>query len=120
MSAQPSIAAGRAGPARPHRIAPRYLAAFPRRAPLPAARGPFQNAAARAALAAGAGLAAPAIGWRARSRARRETLLVVSESGPKNLDIHGVGTSVPGWGVSGNCYDRLIRNGMKTLEDGKQ
>jgi peptide/nickel transport system substrate-binding protein len=35
-------------------------------------------------------------------------LLIVSESGPNNIDIHGVGTNVPGYEVSWNCYDRLI------------
>jgi len=28
------------------------------------------------------------------------TLLIVSESGPNNLDIHGTGTNVPGYEVS--------------------
>ena len=47
-----------------------------------------------------------------------ETLLIVSESGPNNLDIHGVGTNVPGYEVSWNCYDRLISHEMKTGPDG--
>jgi peptide/nickel transport system substrate-binding protein len=53
-----------------------------------------------------------------RAQARNETLLIVSESGPNNLDIHGVGTNVPGYEVSWNCYDRLITHGMKTLPNG--
>lgn len=68
-------------------------------------------------LAAG-GLAAPAIFSPAKAQARQETLLIVSESGPNNLDIHGVGTNVPGYEVSWNCYDRLISHGMKTNAEG--
>ena len=83
-------------------------------------RRDFLKSASIAALAGSAGVAAPAIWSPSRAQARQETLLVVSESGPNNLDIHGVGTNVPGYEVSWNCYDRLIRNGMKTIEDGKQ
>jgi peptide/nickel transport system substrate-binding protein len=42
-------------------------------------------------------------------------LVIVSESGPNNIDIHGVGTNVPGYEVSWNCYDRLISHEMKTV-----
>src|SRR5271165_4931490 len=71
------------------------------------------------AVAAGAGLpAAPAVWSPARAQARQETLLIVSESGPNNLDIHGVGTNVPGYEVSWNCYDRLISHEMKTNDQG--
>src|SRR3954454_9572907 len=67
------------------------------------------------ALAAGSVLpAAPAVLSPARAQARQETLLIVSESGPNNLDIHGVGTNVPGYEVSWNCYDRLISHEMKS------
>ena len=46
------------------------------------------------ALAAGTALpAAPAIWSPAKAQSRQETLLIVSESGPNNLDIHGVGTT---------------------------
>ncbi|MCK8783494.1 ABC transporter substrate-binding protein [Roseomonas sp. NAR14] len=68
--------------------------------------------------AAGAGLAMPAIWSPARAQSRQETLLIVSESGPNNLDVMGVGTTVPGYEVSWNCYDRLISHEMKTLPDG--
>jgi peptide/nickel transport system substrate-binding protein len=64
-------------------------------------------------LAAGAMVPAPAIWSPAKADARSESLLVVSESGPNNLDIHGVGTNVPGYEVSWNCYDRLISHEMK-------
>ena len=50
------------------------------------------------ALAAGSVLpAAPAIWSSAKAQSRQETLLIVSESGPNNIDIHGVGTNVPGY-----------------------
>ena len=65
-------------------------------------------------VAAGAMVPAPAIWSAARADARSETLLIVSEGGPNNLDIHGVGTNVPGYEVSWNCYDRLISHEMKS------
>jgi peptide/nickel transport system substrate-binding protein len=72
-------------------------------------------------LAAGGSLpTAPAVWSPARAQSRQETLLIVSESGPNNLDIHGVGTNVPGYEVSWNCYDRLISHEMKTLANGEQ
>ncbi|MGB8551163.1 MAG: ABC transporter substrate-binding protein [Xanthobacteraceae bacterium] len=71
------------------------------------------------ALAAGT-VSAPAIFSPARAQGRAETLLIVSESGPNNLDIHGIGTNVPGYEVSWNCYDRLISHEMKTLPNGTQ
>jgi peptide/nickel transport system substrate-binding protein len=70
------------------------------------------------ALAAGGALSTPAI-FSAKAQARNETLLIVSESGPNNLDIHGVGTNVPGYEVSWNCYDRLISHEMKTGPSGQ-
>ena len=65
-------------------------------------------------VAAGAFVPAPAIWSAAKADARSETLLIVSEGGPNNLDIHGVGTNVPGYEVSWNCYDRLITHEMKS------
>ena len=64
--------------------------------------------------AVGAMTPAPAIWSSAKAQARSETLLIVSEGGPNNLDIHGVGTNVPGYEVSWNCYDRLITHEMKS------
>jgi peptide/nickel transport system substrate-binding protein len=64
--------------------------------------------------AAGAMVPAPAIWSAAKADARSETLLIVSEGGPNNLDIHGIGTNVPGYEVSWNCYDRLISHEMKS------
>src|SRR5712672_3831835 len=69
------------------------------------------------AAVAGA-VTAPAIWSAAKADARSETLLIVSEGGPNNLDIHGVGTNVPGYEVSWNCYDRLISHEMKTGANG--
>ena len=70
------------------------------------------------ALTAASAVSAPAIWSPAKAQSRQETLLIVSESGPNNLDIHGVGTNVPGYEVSWNCYDRLISHEMKTLPNG--
>src|SRR5471032_3301050 len=65
-------------------------------------------------VASGAMVPAPAIWSAAKADARSETLLIVSEGGPNNLDIHGIGTNVPGYEVSWNCYDRLISHEMKS------
>ncbi|MEQ1868095.1 MAG: ABC transporter substrate-binding protein, partial [Micropepsaceae bacterium] len=68
-----------------------------------------------ASAASAAGVVAPAVWSPARSQSRQETLLIISESGPNNIDIHGVGTNVPGYEVAWNCYDRLISHEMKTV-----
>lgn len=49
---------------------------------------------------------------------RQDTLLVVVESGPNSLDIHGLGANRPSYGASWNSYDRLLTYGVKTLADG--
>src|SRR5262245_19970420 len=64
---------------------------------------------------AGSVLPLPAVWSSGKAQLRSEILLIVSESGPNNLDIHGVGTNVPGYVVSWNCYDRLISHEMKTV-----
>jgi len=69
-------------------------------------------------LAIGATFPLPAIWSPARADARSETLLVVTEGGPNNLDIHGVGTNRPGYETSWNCYDRLISHETRALPDG--
>ena len=71
------------------------------------------------ALAASTAVSAPTVFSPAKAQSRQETLLIVSESGPNNLDIHGVGTNVPGYEVSWNCYDRLISHEMKTGPNGQ-
>ena len=58
-------------------------------------------------------LAAPAL-----AQSRNETLIVVVESGPNSMDIHGVGTNRPAYQASWNLYDRLMTFGIKTLPDG--
>ena len=73
----------------------------------------------KSTAAAGAAVTAPAVFSPAKAQARNETLLIVSESGPNNIDIHGVGTNVPGYEVSWNCYDRLISHEMKTGPNGQ-
>ncbi len=70
-----------------------------------------------AALAAGTAISGPAI-WSAKAASRKETLLLVTENGPNNLDIHGLGTNRPGYEASWNCYDRLVTHEKKTLSDG--
>ncbi len=73
------------------------------------------------ALAAGTVLpATPAVMTSASAQARKETLLLVTENGPNNLDIHGVGTNRPGYEASWNCYDRLMSHGVKKLADGSE
>ncbi len=72
------------------------------------------------ALAAGSALPAPAIWSAAKAQSRQETLLFVTESGPNNFDIHGVGTNRPGYEVSWNCYDRLMTHDKQTLADGTE
>jgi peptide/nickel transport system substrate-binding protein len=58
-------------------------------------------------------LTAPAI-----AQSRNETLIVVVESGPNSMDIHGVGANRPAYQASWNLYDRLMTFGVKTLPDG--
>src|SRR6195952_367373 len=72
------------------------------------------------ALTASGMIAAPAVWSPAKAQSRQETLLIVSESGPNNLDIQGIGTNVPGYEASWNCYDRLISHEMKTMPNGTQ
>ena len=67
------------------------------------------------ALAATAAVSGPSVISSAKTQSRKETMLIVSESGPNNIDIHGVGTNVPGYEVSWNCYDRLISHEMKDV-----
>ena len=80
----------------------------------------FLKSASATAVATASSVAAPAV-WssaEAQAQARRETILVVTESGPNALDIHAVGTNRPGYEVTWNCYDRLMSHGKKTLENG--
>jgi len=47
-----------------------------------------------------------------------DTLVVVVGDGINSLDLHRQGTNRPSYQVSINIYDRLVRFGVKTLEDG--
>lgn len=75
-----------------------------------------------ASLAFAAGAAGSGLPWaRAFAQgARQDTLLLISENGPNNLDIHGVGTNRPGYEAAWNCYDRLVTYGVKTLPNGSR
>jgi peptide/nickel transport system substrate-binding protein len=66
---------------------------------------------------AGAAAAAP-FARSAHGQARKDTLLTLSENGPNNLDIMGVGTNRPGYEASWNSYDRLVSYGVKEDENG--
>src|ERR1700722_14131401 len=83
-------------------------------------RRAFLKSASVTALASGSGIAAPTVWSSAKAQSRQDTLLIVSESGPNNLDIQGVGTNVPGYEANWNSYDRLITHEMKTLAKGTQ
>src|SRR3977135_229393 len=49
----------------------------------------------------------------ARAQTRNDTLPTVSEGGPNNLDVMGVGTNLQGYEASWNTYDRLVTFGGK-------
>jgi peptide/nickel transport system substrate-binding protein len=54
------------------------------------------------------------------AQGRNETLIVVTESGPNSMDIHGVGANRPAYQASWNLYDRLMTYGVKALSDGSK
>src|SRR5258708_6840357 len=54
----------------------------------------------------------------ARAQTHNDTLLTVSEGGPNNLDVMGVGTNLGGYEASGNTYDRLVTFGAKKDANG--
>ena len=84
-------------------------------------RPEWRHATCRRALAAGLAATLSALATApAVADARKETLLVVIESGPNSLDIHGVGTNRPAYGTSWNIYDRLMTYGVKKLADGSE
>src|SRR2546428_9589371 len=56
----------------------------------------------------------------ARAQSRQETLIVIVESGPNSMDIHGVGANRPAYQASWNLYDRLLTYGVKRLPDGSR
>ena len=54
----------------------------------------------------------------AEASGNNNTLVVVSGSGINSLDLHRKGTNRPSYQVTVNIYDRLVRFGVKELEDG--
>jgi peptide/nickel transport system substrate-binding protein len=73
----------------------------------------LKRTAAAAGTAATAGYVFPA-----RAQSHKDTLLTLSEGGPNNLDVMGVGTNRPGYEASWNTYDRLVTYGVKKDENG--
>lgn len=49
---------------------------------------------------------------------RAQALLVVAETGPNSLDIHGVGANRQTYGLAWNVYDRLLTYDVKVGADG--
>ncbi len=68
------------------------------------------------AFLAAASLAIPT----ASAAGRADTLVVLVESGPNTMDIHGVGANRPSYQLAVNLYDRLVGYGKKTLPDGTE
>lgn len=54
----------------------------------------------------------------AQAAGGKDTLVVVSGQGINSLDLHRKGTNRPSYQVTVNIYDRLVRFGVKELEDG--
>jgi peptide/nickel transport system substrate-binding protein len=73
---------------------------------------------ATTAVGAAATLAGPAVLSPAKAQSRQETLLVVAESTPNMIDIHGVGANRPAYEVSWNTHDRLLTYGVKKDANG--
>ena len=48
----------------------------------------------------------------AAAQSRKDTLLTLSEAGPNNLDVMGVGANIPAYESSWNTYDRLVTYGV--------
>jgi hypothetical protein len=59
-------------------------------------------------------LATVAVAGAAAAQGRTETLIVITESGPNSMDIHGIGTNRQAYQASWNLYDRLMTYGVKT------
>jgi peptide/nickel transport system substrate-binding protein len=68
--------------------------------------------------AAAAGTAAGVYTRSGKAQSRKDTLLIVSENGPNNLDVMGVGTNLQGSEASWNTYDRLLTYGVKKDANG--
>jgi peptide/nickel transport system substrate-binding protein len=68
--------------------------------------------------AAAAGTAVGAHIQPGKAQSRKDTLLIVSENGPNNLDVMGVGTNLQGSEASWNTYDRLLTYAVKKDANG--
>jgi peptide/nickel transport system substrate-binding protein len=71
-----------------------------------------------AAAATAAAVAVPYLRPAAAAEGRNDTLLTVSEGGPNNLDVMGVGTNLGGYEASWNTYDRLVSFGAQKDANG--
>lgn len=54
----------------------------------------------------------------AEAAGRSDTLVVVTGNSINSLDLHRKGTNRPSYQVTVNIYDRLVRFGVKTMDDG--
>jgi len=72
----------------------------------------------KGATTAAAGAIAAAYIRPTAAQGRGNTLLTLSELGPNNLDIQGVGTNRPGYEASWNTYDRLVSYDLTKDENG--
>jgi peptide/nickel transport system substrate-binding protein len=54
----------------------------------------------------------------AEAAGRSDTLVVIVGDGINSLDLHRKGTNRPSYQVTVNIYDRLVRFGVKKLDDG--
>ncbi len=54
----------------------------------------------------------------AEAAGRSDTLVVVAGNSINSLDLHRKGTNRPSYQITVNVYDRLVRFGVKQLEDG--
>ena len=78
----------------------------------------LRGSTAAAAGTVAAGTIAAAYVSPVRAQTRNNTLLTLSESGPNNLDVMGIGTNRPGYEASWNTYDRLVTYGVKKDANG--
>ena len=78
----------------------------------------LRGSTAAAAGTVAAGTIAAAYVFPVRAQTRNNTLLTLSESGPNNLDVMGIGTNRPGYEASWNTYDRLVTYGVKKDANG--
>jgi peptide/nickel transport system substrate-binding protein len=98
-----------------HALARRLLCRSVTRRDIPAMR---RRDFLRTTTAAAAGAVAAGYIRPAQAQSRKDILLTLSESGPNNLDVMGVGTNRPGYEASWNTHDRLVTFGVKQDANG--